>query len=1079
MRTVALFMLIASACLAQPTVGSISVDQLSHSSFRITWTATGCTQTNQRIKYGPTSAYSGADSGMIDGAGPGTTPSGTITQYGLSGLKPNFTYHFSPESSCDGVNWSTDVDTTVTTLALPSTHPALPTNPPAFTASFPNTAGYSSVTVANGCPLVSNNTSTQCPFGSTFTDLQVKVCAAVRLQPTNGTVINMPPGMVCAGELFFPSAINTGAGAAAIQTFTSANVSGNTITITGHGYSNGNQIIITSDTSGNFPTLTGGVYTGHPPTPLVNGEIYYIVSATANTFQLSLTLGGPAITLTDTGTATNMYVTIWPRNNSNAIVLQSSVADSAFTPPGVRTNPAWQPQMATLSNTGGVVTDTGNNAITFNQFTHDVYVRGIEMVPTNDSALANASNDPQPTNGLIQMMPDNSNITFDRNYIHGRPVPSRMYAWAQPIAGHNITLMNSYMENLHYPKSIVSSTAPATPTLGSSISSGVLTVAAGSLKLLKGTTCTTSGLTWTNTGGGATLNPGGFLEVDLDCTPRLILPAGMTASCTGNFSDGSTNHACTTTNTASGACNGTAEGCFTDDGTGQNARKCFALAMFPITAGVWGAVTDQRGTGFPSAGQRSVYDNEGAQMSYTGMGRGAVYIKNNYSSGAGLIWHLIDDQFRGGANTILANQAAPVARNSWVERNTLATPLMYMPGQAQSNGFGSGNRECLEFKQGQFILIKGNIFDGCSAEQSPYGCSTLWSANAGFTISDVEISYNTFLNAPCVSAFISVPHSGQKGSPLFRFYIHDNQTMNQNAYSFTSWNSYANHTGTWITHGYLVEDMVIDHNTTVDVRGSSPDMFHLIQTPQEGTQITNNIFWGNNDAGSHGWSLESTTTNLPSCTATTAKAGMDCQNTRGAGTTLYTYLQNVHVPQYDNSSALSNDSSVSGWQTAWTGLPGAIIQTGANAVARAAALQFYNYTNGGTTPNSQIPGTQNLRLSPILSPYCSGCATNATDGRALGADIDALEQAQGHVTNVRVQVTGSGTASVYWIDPDTTARRVDWGTTAGFTTPTGSSNSAGGARQQRADLTGLPNGTLVYFRVNSAVEQPTGSFVTR
>src|SRR5262249_37201455 len=162
-------------------------------------------------------------------------------------------------------------------LPLPAVHPAKPAGPPPYTPTFPNTAGYNAVTISNSCSGTGVNN-----------ELQVAITNAVALQHINGTVITIPAGTVCAGNFFFPEDTN-----AAIQNFTSSDVSGNTITITGHGYHNGQAVMVTdSSLSGGFPVETGVGYQGHMPSPLVIGEIYYIINATANTFQLSLTPTG-------------------------------------------------------------------------------------------------------------------------------------------------------------------------------------------------------------------------------------------------------------------------------------------------------------------------------------------------------------------------------------------------------------------------------------------------------------------------------------------------------------------------------------------------------------------------------------------------------------------------------------------------------------------------------------------------------------------------------------------------------------------------------------------------------------------
>jgi hypothetical protein len=959
-----LVLLLAAVALeAQPTVSGITVDLLSHSDARITWTATGCDQNAQRIRYGFTSAYERrAGGGIQGGAGPGLVANRNQVRFGLSGLLPNTLYHFSAESSCDnGVTWSTPIDQTFTTLPLPSPHPALPAGPPVYRATFPDTTGYKAVTI-----------SSSCAGTGLSNELQIAISNAVALQQSNGTVITIPAGTVCSGTFFFPQDTNS-----AIKTFT---VSGSTLTSTAHGYSDGQAVMISAQTFGGYPIRTGSGY-GVLPGPLVIGEIYYVTNAGTDMLQLSLTPGGPPVELLDAGSGGPIYVTQWPPYNRNAIVIQTSTPDTEFTPQDVRTSPAWQPKMATIQMTGlGSPSSLSPNvAITTNQFTHDIWFRGIEITHPDISALANSSNDPAPIAGFIATTPDSSYVTFDRCYIHGLGAPNRIKYWLAPWAGHYATIQNSYMENLVYPRSIsLPPLGSGSPGLTPSIAGGVLTVGAGSLKLMKGTTCATSGLTWTNTGGSSTSH--GYLEVALDCTPTLILPADATASCTGGFNDGATDHACAVITQASPA--------FTLDGSGANARQNFTVADFPIAGGVWGNVTDDRG-------QVSVYNSEGTQLAYAGMGRGPYYLINNYSSGTGNIWHM-DDQSAGGlgANTALT----PPSGYLW-KRNTFDMPLSTIPGSQWSDGYEYGQRENTEWKTGTRILMTGNIFQAGQGDISPYGCAALWSSVSS-TISDVEISYNTFRNIPCAFVFISVPGPNHKGSPINRVYIHDNISENMNAYTFLSQVYSPNHTGIWLTHGYLMEDMIVDHNTVVDARGTTPDMFHLILTPQEGTKITNNIFWGNDDGGHHGWSQESGHVNWPSCGGI-AKIGMDCLFVQGAGNTLYNFQQNLFVPQFANSKNLTGDAGVSNWQAAYKGLPGAIIQTGSTPADRAQGVGFRSFKYGSTMESGN-----DYHLTS-RSAYCATCGTPATDGRDLGADVDALLAAQGYIGNLQARSVGN------------------------------------------------------------------------
>jgi hypothetical protein len=268
--------------------------------------------------------------------------------------------------------------------------------------------------------------------------------------------------------------------------------------------------------------------------------------------------------------------------------------------------------------------------------------------------------------------------------------------------------------------------------------------------------------------------------------------------------------------------------------------------------------------------------------------------------------------------------------------------------------------------------------------------------------------------------------------------------------------------------------MIVDHNTVVDARGTSPDTFHLVETPQGGTQITNNIFWGNDDNRVHGFGAESTQFNTPSCAGLNAKAAMDCLFVQGVGHTLYTYQSNLLVPQFVDSQNLTIDAGVSNWQTAYSGLPGAIIQTGATPQLRAAAVGFNNFSYGGTM---QTGNDYHLTAS---SPYCSGCGTPAVDHGDLGANIEVAAVVQGWVSQPNITAIGATTASVSFVAPDNFGCAVDW-SRDGFSTFHRVTN-AGGSRLQNVTLgvdgTPLASKTAYSYRVLCAVNQPKGSFTT-
>lgn len=61
----------------------------------------------------------------------------------------------------------------------------------------------------------------------------------------------------------------------------------NTITISNHGFTNGNKLVFES--------------TGTLPSGLIEGALYYVVNSTTNTFQVSSSIGGSAVTISDVG----------------------------------------------------------------------------------------------------------------------------------------------------------------------------------------------------------------------------------------------------------------------------------------------------------------------------------------------------------------------------------------------------------------------------------------------------------------------------------------------------------------------------------------------------------------------------------------------------------------------------------------------------------------------------------------------------------------------------------------------------------------------------------------------------------
>lgn len=135
----------------------------------------------------------------------------------------------------------------------------------------------------------------------------------------------------------------------------------------------------------------------------------------------------------------------------------------------------------------------------------------------------------------------------------------------------------------------------------------------------------------------------------------------------------------------------------------------------------------------------------------------------------------------------------------------------------------------------------------------------------------------------------------------------------------------------------------------------------------------------------------------------------------------------------------------------------------------------YFDTAGGASPFfSAAQSNYRVKLS---SSFISGGANRASDGLDMGADIDALESAQGKVTNARVHSVAATSAVVGFLAPDSLGCSVDWSTDylATFTRVP----NPGGSRTQNVSLNALPRHTAIAYRINCVAEQPVGPFVTQ
>ena len=407
-------------------------------------------------------------------------------------------------------------------------------------------------------------------------------------------------------------------------------------------------------------------------------------------------------------------------------------------------------------------------------------------------------------------------------------------------------------------------------------------------------------------------------------------------------------------------------------------------------------------------------------------------------------------------------------------RNYLYSSLDDMAGGPTSNGLYYPKRQHFELKEGTRIRIDGNTFDGNWVDHVPCGASILFTPRAAYShgyVTDVSITNNTIKNSGS-GIQISTTDEAQRPTRYLasRFKIDNNLLFDIDRRKYYS---NPNLTGGGIC-GYAVatygsiEDLQITHNTALDIRGTQSQFFSYAFGRGEGVVVKNNLFTHNNDNGAGALTLAGRVGDMLPAPSGSVKQVFDSVFPVNS-----TFAQNVIIPGVRDSASDSNYDSTDPYvtfsradcQEYYSGFPNVkCLGSGSNnetARQRLGMVKFYD----------PVKRNVNLRFdSPVK-------ASQQVDGLDAGTDINALESAQGKVGNVRVDY-GLNSAKLSYIAPDAKACFVDYSTDTRMLSPTRVSDG-GGAVSRTVSLTGLNTGTVYYYRVDCASEQPRGSFVTK
>lgn len=955
----------------------------------------------------------------------------------LHNIVPSTIYHVAGMTSADfGTTWCSSTPTTTTFTTLASSPIQQPSPPTQFTPTVPTATG-TTYTVGTS-PCVASGTPGS---GGYISALQQCITSAAAAH-TPGTVdkIILPHGVsqpvYPATPLNFPLPAGAHVVTASVATSKFTLASG---TMAGAGFANGDTITVASNGFG-------------PANPVIDGAgpVYTIINAGTSDFKVSLD-GTTPLTLNTDGTSggATQWVAKYPVAGDVTLI----TTDGNLPPDNVKLDPvAYSSQLAVVTLQGPVNPGPFGNGSGGIIFANGYYWLGIKW--TEIPVATTNETDPPYYNSVLWTYKNMNNFTFDRNYFNGPVAPDRML-YCGGIGGIKIAVINSVFDNCSSSGPMVSALINSTKTTNT-VTVGTHVYNYTLIGNTKSSCTLPSTKTLTLSGSSGQF----FIYWGLpSCALSVVTQTGTTATGSG-FSI-----------TSSGSPD------FPRDGNG-------VTDVLKIGQGNWtGSVLSYSDNPFPAqTGQRVAEAAIGVQPNG---GAGPFLLSNNTMSGNGIVGYF-EDENSGDACGFPYSDAFPCRwpfnkSNITFTRNHIFFDNHFLVTSPNWNGSFSFGRNCLEFKNGSFNYVDGNIIGPCFGGVAGGSCLGLLQYSSPQHQVEVpgvtgqpnvtSTSDTTITNNTCIGAQGMVINGGPEYQGLYMPTIMkrvkvQNNLMITNAYTYNPPpNENANY-GITFEVGRLTDQM-FKHNTSMWQAGVFTMAYWMIPELTGKIDLSDNIFNYLTDSGSPGLFYNDAGSSLP-----------PYPNPSNPPNTLLPYLNNVtfnsnvFLGSYSNSNpAFLTELSHSDIVTAATGYPANSYfpNSGTTLANRIAGMHFYDSASYTTSTLG------NYRLQST-SPYISG-AHLADDGLNIGADIDQLEAAQGKVNNVHTYNRTPNGFTVVLVAPDSFGCSVDWGLT-NFTSGTGSYTrvaNSGGTRVQTVAITGVTAHSLVYYRVNCSVEQPSGT----
>ncbi len=439
--------------------------------------------------------------------------------------------------------------------------------------------------------------------------------------------------------------------------------------------------------------------------------------------------------------------------------------------------------------------------------------------------------------------------------------------------------------------------------------------------------------------------------------------------------------------------------------------------------------------------------------------------------------------------TVFADGNVENSRDVTVARNVFWTPDQFVGGREEARGRYYLSRHLLELKAGVQVAIRGNYYRGNAANGQPSGVAvalSLTNAVSGEgndrTLRDIAIEYNTFYkNGGFIDMAGSADPTTDTKSPQ-RIRIANNLAVETDTVRYRTFPAgqagtqpngwpltVAPYSGRTFLMFSEAEDLRFEHNTILPTLGSGPHIWLAGSEASGGVVVNGNILpFSRSSLFQYGLRGDTNqTTYIPPPSGGLGYSFWKDHYRQGPGVSDPLALwDNVMMPctdatdDLDRRAALLKVNSVASFAASHFSCPGGCPSNFVNLNTSSDGLHCLDR-------EQQVFGASREYRLPAGTAY-----------PGYGADLDALEAAQGRVYGVKVAPTASS-ATITYRAPDAAACFLDYGTDKMFATPIHTRlNDGGGATQRSVVLPGLEALTTYHFRILCQSDQPRGVFLT-